>query len=379
MINVNYILTHRKTAVAEIEINPKRANITAVGRVINANHLPVGITVVNNIPDIDDLNDWWQGRSIPASRQNFLRAMENMDVSSSQELILKCLGLSLSDQYWVNPVQNQLRWEDINFFDNPFSEDVGNALFCETMNSRPLDLLAPDNTSDGWLKKRWKIIDGKRCLIKGGSDPFHQEPCNEAIATAIMQRLKINHIPYRVSIQKGLPYSICENFITSDTELVSGFYIHNTRRIKNPNDFYTHFLECCNELKIPNAQEDFDKMLTLDYLIANKDRHMSNFGAVRNAQTLEWTGLAPVYDSGTSLWHNKLDIDPKTAPCSKPFLGTHEEQIKSVKDFSWFDPSLLSGIRDDFYNILSLSPHINEQRIHSIWNAFKTRVDMIMC
>ncbi len=45
-------------------------------------------------------------------------------------------------------------------------------------------------------------------------------------------------------------------------------------------------------------------MLTLDYIIANGDRHYNNFGFIRNAETLEWQGLAPIFDSGASLWHN---------------------------------------------------------------------------
>ena len=28
--------------------------------------------------------------------------------------------------------------------------------------------MSPDNTTDGWLKKRWTVMDGKRCLLKGG-------------------------------------------------------------------------------------------------------------------------------------------------------------------------------------------------------------------
>lgn len=39
--------------------------------------------------------------------------------------------------------------------------------------------MSPDNATDGWLKKKWEIINGKRFLIKGGN----QEPLNEVIAT----------------------------------------------------------------------------------------------------------------------------------------------------------------------------------------------------
>ncbi len=34
-------------------------------------------------------------------------------------------------------------------------------------------------------------------------------------------------------------------------------------------------------------------MIVLDYLIANEDRHLNNFGVIRNAETLEWLGFAP--------------------------------------------------------------------------------------
>lgn len=47
-------------------------------------------------------------------------------------------------------------------------------------------------------------------------------------------------------------------------------------------------------------------MLVLDYIIANEDRHFNNFGALRNAETLEWLGMAPIYDSGSSLGYDKM-------------------------------------------------------------------------
>jgi len=41
---------------------------------------------------------------------------------------------------------------------------------------------------DECLKKRWKIIEGKCCLVKTGSSPFMQHPFNEAVATMIAKR-----------------------------------------------------------------------------------------------------------------------------------------------------------------------------------------------
>ena len=56
--------------------------------------------------------------------------------------------------------------------------------------------------------------------------------------------------------------------------------------------------DCCEALGIRDA---VDRMIVLDYLIVNGDRHQNNFGVVRNADTLEYLGAAPIYDSGTSL------------------------------------------------------------------------------
>ena len=114
-----------------------------------------------------------------------------------------CFGLSLSDQYWICPEGSNLTWDSINFFENDFSEDIGDILFGENKKKDALDFSSPDNTSDGNLKKRWKIIDGKRCLIKGGSNPFRQQPFNEVIAAGLMERLDIPHVPYTVVWNKG--------------------------------------------------------------------------------------------------------------------------------------------------------------------------------
>lgn len=48
--------------------------------------------------------------------------------------------------------------------------------------------------------------------------------------------------------------------------------------------------------------EAVDRMIILDYLIANEDRNQNNFSAIRNVETLEWIGATPIYDSGSSLW-----------------------------------------------------------------------------
>lgn len=80
-----------------------------------------------------------------------------------------------------------------NFFEKPFSEDVGNILFEHPSSGEEISLMSPENISDGWLKKKWAIIDGKCCLLKGGG-ATQQEPYNEVLASRLMEQLQISHL-----------------------------------------------------------------------------------------------------------------------------------------------------------------------------------------
>lgn len=76
--------------------------------------------------ELQELKAWWSHRSIPISRSGIGKALETMGIGTTSELLTKCMGLSLSDTYWVRPESSGLVWENVNFFDNDFSDDVGN-------------------------------------------------------------------------------------------------------------------------------------------------------------------------------------------------------------------------------------------------------------
>jgi len=362
-----------------MEIDEDSGTIIKLDELHIPERLPLGVLQKNNILDRRRLNDWWLGRSIPASRSGIRDALEKLRISTPQLLLTKCYGLSLSDQYWIRPESSDVKWADVNFFDNSFSEDVGDILFGEVPKKADVDLMSPDNTSDGWLKKKWIIVDGKRQLVKSGSNPIQQEPYNEVLASAVMRRLGIPHIPYTLTTIDEYPYSVCDDFITRDTELISAWYIMQTQKMPNSISYHQHYLSCCENLGIPDISDSLDRMLTVDYIIVNSDRHANNFGVVRNANTLEWIGAAPIYDCGTSMWHDKLThlVRPNEKHKSKPFRSTHLEQIKLVKSFNWLDIKALSGIDEEFREILSGSVFIDEARRDKLCFGIKSRVTQL--
>lgn len=348
-------LMHRRIEVAKFELDDETGIIRKIEAVMSAEHVPVGVPVKNGIIDRGELNKWWTDRSIPASRSGVREALETLNLNDTKILLVRCFGLSLSDQYWICPAGAEMIWEKINFFDNSFSDDMGDVLFGKPKKNEDFDFSSPDNTSDGYLKKRWKIINGKRCLIKGGSNLERQQPFNEVIASKIMDRLNINHVSYNIIWEDGEPYSVCEDFVTRDTELVSAWRIVQTQKKDNSTSVYQHFVNCCKSLGAADVVPALDRMLVLDYLISNEDRHLNNFGLLRNAETLEWIGFAPIYDSGSSLGYNSLlsQIYAEKNIASKPFKRRHDEQIKLVTSFDWIDFSKLYDAGDMVREVFS--------------------------
>ena len=93
----------------------------------------------------------------------------------------------------------------------------------------------------------------------------------------------------------------------------------------------------CKAVGISDARKKVCNMLAADYILANTDRHLGNFGFLRDSETLEWKGLAPIYDSGTSLWQMTLThaINAEAMVPAKPFETSRQSQLKLIAP--WVD------------------------------------------
>ncbi len=374
---MQHFLHHKNIPVLSFET--EYDEISKVNEILNTEHLPVGLfrDFERGISPTKQFQQWWRNRAIPASRQNLRDALETLGNITSEQLVTKSYGLSLSDHYWAKPIKSDLKWEDVNFFENDFSEDVGKALFgtLDVQDLSSVSLISPDNTSDGWLKKKWFIDNGERVLLKGGSSPFMQEPFNEVLASEICKKLNIPHVEYSIVQNDGRFFSACKDFITPKTELVSAWHIRNIQPKTNNESECTHLINCCRTLgmkNIPEIEKQLCNMMVVDSIMANTDRHFNNFGFIRNPITLEWQGLAPVFDTGTSMFYDISAYELKTGLANieykikaKPFAKNHPEQIKKL-NCSHFCSDLpfenLNGINDFFNSLLEPNHNLEDKR-----------------
>lgn len=359
-----FTLCHKDIDVLDFEME-QNGIIKSILNVWNIEHLPIGIKKINSSQILpDSLNEWWKHRCIPASRNNIEKALIKLNFSSTLELQKRSLGLSLSDHYWIKPENFKYTYKDVNFYQNSFSNDVGRLIFDNDYNGEisNLNFFSPDNSSDGNLAKKW-IIDSnnRRLLIKGGDPYSPQEPFNEVIASYICKELNIPHVEYSVFSKDNVYFSSCPCFVTLALEFVNAKNIIRSFDYDfNSKDEYSFFVDCCNKIGLNNIEKDLCNLFIVDFIMANRDRHYRNFGFLRNPDTLEWIGIAPVFDTGLSLYSglSKYDLENENFISSKvitakPFAQTQLEQIALL-------PIKKYCTHLDFSQLNNISTYINK-------------------
>ena len=347
----------------------------------NEKYAPFGLIKDDKI-DKTQFNRWWKNRQIPASRNGLKEILYKSNIYDKDHFDLldsKAYCLSLSDQYWVKSVDENILWEDINFFEHEFSEDIGKIFFDRNNNLSNLNLNTPDMTSNGNYEKRWKIINGDRYLLKAGSKMINQEPFNEVIATKLYERILNDdeYVKYSIVYENDRAVSICKNFITKETELIPAWKINEYYEFLDNENKYEHYIRCLNNLKIPNANILVDKMIICDFILANKDRHFNNFGVIRNVETLKFEKAAPLFDNGCSLWFDENDMYVGEFFLTKPFEEYEKTQVSLVRNFEWFDIQKLEGFTNEVKEILLSNKLLSQERIDKIIEQIKKRIEFI--
>lgn len=122
----------------------------------------------------------------------------------------------------------------------------------------------------------------------------------------ICEALEVPHVTYRLCALDSKRHhelmSVCPCIVNDEQEMISAYDIVSERDdLFGDERDMVKYIAILEEHGVPNAGEYVQKMFMLDYLILNEDRHMRNFGILRNVETLEWESVCPVYDSGRSM------------------------------------------------------------------------------
>lgn len=386
-----YVLMNGNYPVMEFNYR-EQSNDFKIFNVIDAARAPLGCVTQAGNGNNDALKDWWDHRSIPGSRAGLDAKLAQLGLESPEQIPFRNLGLSLSDQYWIRPAHDDISWNSINYFENDFgpkTEVTGSTVEGNTPAwdawLAQVGLDSPDNTSEGALPKRWICQDGKRLLLKGCNPWTDQQPVNELVATALHKRLldAKDYVEYSlVEDAKGDPVaSSCPCFVTKDEEYIPASRLLATQGKRQGEPDYNAYLRICRNMgmRVKDVETALSKMIVCDSIIANNDRHLRNFGLVRDIDTLALR-CAPLFDSGNSLWFDKDEsavAQRNWSFTSLPFDATPNRQLYLAGRMEWLDPQTLDGFVEEAASILEKSVFALP-RLDYILEGIRRRIDAVL-
>jgi len=253
--------------------------------VLNRKLLPLYLKKISNA------DMWLETRAIDSHRANSrllkkaLRLAEKDDVST----VIHVNGATITDNYWIREIGSDLTYDDVKFSDDYFSNLAlkGNYnSFNRAANSKRTR--TPELTNVGSFEKCWKLRDGKWWMYKKAT---HDEMFSELFVYELGKVLGMNMAVY----ERGDGYVKSLDFTDAGTvnfEPASAFM--------GDNEDYSDVVKALQDI-CPEAIPDYIRMIFMDTICANPDRHTNNFGLLRDTESGKLIGSAPNYDNNMAL------------------------------------------------------------------------------
>lgn len=388
-------LMHEDRVVLEAQYDAKRHEFVRPLTMLSCADAPIGTLDTYGRVTLATLNEWWHNRAIPASRDDIERLLRLLGVDDSRTLLEDGLGLSLSDTYWIKPEAADLSWAQVNFFENDFPDDLAKLTLAESPGTMPHGARGarpaanPSSSASGDLMKGWVIEDGRRYLLKDGRGFTAQEVYNERAASRLYETMMQpdEFVEYEIWRRGDRVYSACEDFLSVGEDLVSAAeLVFATKRLGSMSN-YDWCVAAFEMTGVENAELIICRMLACDFVLANYDRHYGNFGVVRDARSNTFVRMAPIYDSGNSLWCNRrfLETPADYAYEAMPFAykgvdrvkARPERQLGMLRNWDWYEPHVFDVAPDIVEQTLLENDAMSGKRASLVCEAVRRNVQTV--
>ena len=376
-----FYLMHKNDRVTVVVIDEISGAITKVAPNARQELLPLG-----GCMGADTLRKWWQQRAVPVTQGALASVLQAADIPTTQNLMVRCLGLSLSDHYWICPMNRDYTWEEINLYTNDFHDEIGEAIFHKTLHADSFSgdaIRSPAASLQGDLQKRWIATRDGRYLIKGNHGPNSQQSINEVFASLLHKQQGFqNYTEYEVYPLKtevgGKLGCICKSFTSEKLEFIPAIDVVNSKKKDNAMSQYEHFIKVCadNGLDQENVRSFLEYQIATDFLLTNTDRHLNNFGVLRDSDSLKFVSMAPIFDSGNAMFWDcpMLPLrDSLEHIAVNSFRQKESDLLKLVQHMDCVDLSRLPT-DEQFGQLYGLDPQIN---IEAILKGYHRKIELL--
>lgn len=316
------------------------------------------------------LFEWIRRRRIPKNRAYVDEILKSCGIESddAKSIIDVSKGLSLNDSYWVVPQGFEGSFGEWNLYDNEMSAALQLVAYTGVASDALADGGIPSElTNSGMFPKAWRAAGSKRLLFKAGhlfeGANVGKEPYSEFLSSQIAHRMGIDAVSYDLALWKGKLCSTCELFCSKDVAFVPFGFAVRSERFKDMNlrEALAYFA-ALGEAEL----ERFKSMLVFDALICNEDRHMGNYGVLRDSVAGDVRGMVPLFDHNLGLFAgampDELNVDAMMEKVSigrgafAPSLDeqaalvigpVQKEQLERLEGFAFGRHPIMDGFDED--------------------------------
>lgn len=378
---MNYFLMHENKKLALFEVIGEQITQIRISNKEN-NFLPF-LSLGTDSTIEGRLISWIRNRGIPVTRHRI-----NVDLQMGSrtpfKYMLDNLGLSLTDHYWINPCNKMYTWEEINLYDNDFKSAYSLDIRDDKRTIANKTNFVPSASLKGDLKKKW-IIDeyGIRRLVKGNYGSSCRQSISEVIASEIHKRQnRFEYTPYNLieisSDNQPIIGCECPNFTSNKTEFISAIDIIESFKKNNDVNYYDAYINYCtsNGINAEYIRAFMEYQILTDFIITNTDRHLNNFGVIRDSETLRFLKPAPIFDSGNSMFYNSsyVKVDNGLLNIKVTSFKKHEvELLKYVTNPMLVNIDLLPSVIE-IRNMLAIDINTPSDILDRVARAYDKKI-----
>lgn len=247
--------------------------------------LPLGFT---------DIQSFITHRQAPKHRKHILKLLRQAGCDDLEGFLEVSRALSLNDTFWVKSTDSQLCWREVSLYQNDFNEVIAQIAFDGGDYETDFSSTSPEYGTDGLYAKCWIRRENEIYLLKTGSDSHEIEPFSDYYASQLAKIICPDAVDYKIGEWHGRIVSSCPLFTSESKGYVPAIKLLDERK----HNKVSYLMEYFSGIGL---EDEFRRMIVLDALIVNEDRHAGNYGFMVDNRTQEILGMAPVFDHNRSL------------------------------------------------------------------------------
>lgn len=373
--NEYYFLMHQNDECAIMEFNPD------TGALVDFDVTDKTIMPMNGSTNLRDINNWWIHRPFPSTREDMKQVMKMAGASNPELYLIKNLALSMTDSYWICPIEeSELKWEDVRLYNQV-------AIGRTQVPYHKKDSYDPNASLDGQMSKHWDLSQKTPALIKRAMDYDNQQAVNEVFATLLHSRQPMapEYVSYSAKkdpTQDKFLISICNSFVEPGMEFLPAYELGRIQGVKELSDYDKYikkWVECGLDEDV--VRNFLDYQTITDFIISNVDRHLGNFGVLRDVNTLKYIKPAPIYDSGNSMFYTQTDVGrflSKPELLKRSIVSIYDKEEKMMARVQNTNIVNLDALpTEDEIRELYVSYGIPEEKVDFIVDAYQKKISMV--